>query len=455
MRIPRRFGARRSHRLRIAWLSLPLLLILVLVLVLRSTRHSVPAQTTADSNLAQAATLDDSTDSGSSWETITDTVRRGDTFSGILLRNRLGMQEIGRVLECTRRLRLFSPRSLRPGQVLTLERDDYGLLRRLTFTLSPEEIYIYEVRGDSLVAWQQPVAREVRLRKFEGRIDETVDDAIREAGGDYRLTLKFADVFAYDVDFLTEVQSGDRFSLLVEERFADGQFLGYGEILYGRYEGHRACGTAVSYRCAGASRPGYYDPKGKALKKSFLRAPLTFRRISSYFSKSRLHPIRKIYRPHHGVDYAAATGTPVVAVADGGVAMAGWKGGYGRLVEIRHAGGTSTRYGHLSRIAAGLRPGSRVSQGQVIGYVGSTGLATGPHLHYEMLQGGRPINPLTLRNLPAEPIPPAEMVQFAEWARNIEELDSIMLAGQVLEQFEPSHLQVSLAELQTEAPPLR
>ena len=172
------------------------------------------------------------------------------------------MQDIGRVLETTRRLRLFSPRALQPGQTLTLERDDYGLLRRLTFTLSPEETYVYEVRGDALVAWQQPVAREMRLRKFEGRIDETVDDAIREAGGDYRLTLKFADVFAYDVDFLTEVQPGDRFSLLVEEQFADGQFLGYGEILYGRYEGQRAAGVAVCYRSAGASRERLLRPEG-------------------------------------------------------------------------------------------------------------------------------------------------------------------------------------------------
>jgi murein DD-endopeptidase MepM/ murein hydrolase activator NlpD len=446
-------GAWRAQRLRIAWLSLPLLLLLVLIPLF--ARRIDPARLSADLDSARSSALDDSTESDSAWETVTDTVRRGDTFSGLLLRNRLGMQEIGRVLESTRRLRLFSPKALQPGQTLALERDEYGLLRRLTFTLSPEEIYVYEVRGDALVAWQQPVAREVRLRKFEGRIDQTVDDAIREAGGDYRLTLKFADVFAYDVDFLTEVQPGDRFSLLVEERFADGQFLGYGDILYGRYEGRRAAGVAVCYRGSGATRSGYYDLKGRALKKNFLRAPLNFRRISSYFSKARFHPIRKIFRPHNGIDYAAAAGTPVVAVADGGAAFAGWKGDYGRYVEIRHAGGTTTKYGHLCRIPPGLRAGSRVSQGQVIGYVGSTGLATGPHLHFEMVQNGIRINPLTLRNLPAEPIPPVEMEQFAGWSRSLEELEKVLLAGQVLEEFQPSRLQVSLAQLQSEAPPLR
>lgn len=447
------FPAWRAHRLRIAWLSLPLLLLLALIPFF--AHRTNPARPSADPDVSSSSALDDSTESDSDWQTVTDTVRRGDTFSGLLLRNRLGMQDIGRVLESTRRLRLFSPQSLQPGQTLALERDEYGQLRRLTFTLSPEEIYVYEVRGDALVAWQQPVAREVRLRKFEGRIDQTVDDAIREAGGDYRLTLKFADVFAYDVDFLTEVQQGDRFSLLVEERFADGHFLGYGDILYGRYDGQRAAGVAVCYRGAGAGKGGYYDLKGRALKKSFLRAPLNFRRISSYFSKSRFHPIKRIFRPHHGVDYAAATGTPVVAVAEGGVAISGWKGGYGRYVEIRHAGGTTTRYGHLSRIATGLRAGSRVSQGQVIGYVGSTGLATGPHLHYEMVQNGVSINPLTLRNVPAAPIQPADMEQFADWSKSLSELEKVLLAGQVIEEFQPSILQASLAQLQSEAPPLR
>lgn len=453
MWIPGGIGAWRAHRLRIAWLSLPLLLLVILIPFF--ARRTDPVRPATDSDPSRSSALDDSTESDSGWETVTDVVRRGDTFSGLLLRNRLGMQDIGRVLESTRRLRLFSPKALQPGQTLTLERDEYGLLRRLTFTLSPEEIYVYEVRGDALVAWQQPVAREVRLRKFEGRIDQTVDDAIRDAGGDYRLTLKFADVFAYDVDFLTEVQPGDRFSLLVEERFADGHFLGYGDVLYGRYEGRCAAGVAVSYRGTGATGSGYYDLKGRALKKSFLRAPLAFRRISSYFSKARFHPIRKIFRPHNGIDYAAATGTPVVAVADGGVAIAGWKGDYGRYVEIRHAGGTTTRYGHLSRIATGLRAGSRVSQGQVIGYVGSTGLATGPHLHYEMVQNGARINPLALRNVPAEPIQPSDMEQFTDWSRSLEELEKVLLAGQVLEQFQPSLLQASLAQLQSEAPPLR
>lgn len=444
----RRSDESRAGKLN--WLVLPLLLIVLLAVLPTIRRGIVESRLPAEPPESDAPSV---AEEAPEWVRIQDTVRRGDTFSGLLLRNHLGMQDIARVLDVTRRLQLFSMRRLQPGQELVLERDDYGALRRLTMCLSPEETYVYENRGDSLVAFLQPVEREMRLRKFEGQVVETVDEAIRAAGGDYRLTLKFADVFAYDVDFLTEVHRGDRFSLLVEERFVDGRFLGYGEILHGVYEGKRAGGTAVWYRHAGAPRGGYYDLKGQALKKSFLRAPLNYRRISSQFSRSRLHPIRRIWRPHHGVDYAAAAGTPVVSVADGTVAFSGWKGGYGKLVQIRHAGRTETAYGHLSRIASGIRPGARVSQGEVIGYVGRTGLATGPHLHYEFVQNGARIDPLKLRNLPAEPIPASEAPSFQLYAQGLESLNRSLLAGQVIEKFDPAQLSEELAALDTEAWP--
>jgi murein DD-endopeptidase MepM/ murein hydrolase activator NlpD len=429
---------------RLNWLVFPILLLLaalILPALYRSVQQSPVVATTTEPAVEEAI------ESDADWVTVHDQVRRGDTFSGLLLRNRLGMQEIARVLDVTKRMNLFSPRQLQPGQTLTLERDDFGAMRRLSLCLSPEETYVYEPRGAELIAYLQPVEREMRLRKFEGRIAETVDDAIREAGGDYRLTLKFADVFAYDVDFLTEVHTGDRFSLLVEEKFVDGKFTGYGQVLYGRYDGRKAGGTAVWYRHAGAPRGGYYDLEGKALKKSFLRAPLNFRRISSQFSKARFHPIKKIWCPHHGVDYAAATGTPVVAVSDGTVTFSGWKSGYGKFVQIRHAGRTETAYGHLSRISPRVRVGARVEQGEVIGNVGQTGLATGPHLHYEVHQNGARIDPLALRNLPAEPIPAGESPAFQQFAQGLSSLESTLLAGQVLETFDPAELTAALAAL--------
>ena len=307
------------------------------------------------------------------------------------------------------------------------------------------------------MAWLQPVDREMRLRKFEGTIRSSVDEAIHDAGGDTRLTMKFADAFAYDIDFLTEVQKGDRFSLLVEEKFVDGKFLGYGEILYGVYDGRTEDASAVWFRHAAAPRGGFYSPDGKALRKSFLRAPLNYRRISSHYAKSRFHPIRRVYRPHHGVDYAAAVGTPVVAVADGTVGFAGWKGGYGKFVQVRHAGRTETAYGHLSRIAKGVRPGARVSQGEVIGYVGQTGLATGPHLHYEVVQNGVKINPLAIKNVPAEPLSAAAMNDFLAYAEGLQHLEQSLVAGQVIESFEASRLAALLAQVDREAegPPVR
>ncbi len=380
--------------------------------------------------------------------TAQDTVRRGDTFSSVLLRNRISVQDIGRILELNRKLQLFSPRALQPGQALSLTRDEYGRFDRLRFEFSPEEIYVFENREDSLVAYPEEIAREIRLRKLGGEIKSSFDEAVLAAGGDSRLAFRVADLLGYDVDFVSEVHKGDRFDLLVEERFANGRFLGFGRILMGDYEGRAAKAQAYYFQNDESKKPGYYAADGSALKKAFLKSPLNFRRISSLFGR-RFHPILKTWRPHHGVDYAAATGTPVVAVADGFVEDAGWSAGYGRLIKVQHASKTETRYGHLSRFAQGISKGSRVKQGQVIGYVGMSGLATGPHLHYELIQGGKRIDPLSIKNLPSEPIPSDQMERFAEWKTKLRELDERLLAGQVIERFDPSELPQALAQLNT------
>lgn len=378
--------------------------------------------------------------------TVRDTVRRGDTFSGVLVRNGLSMQDILRVLECNRDRQLFSPRQLRPGNTLTLQRDDLGSLRQLTISVSPEETFIFDARGSAVEGYCKPVHRETRLRKVAGTVAYSVDHAVREAGGDTRLTLKMAEMFEYDIDFFTDVRTGDTFSILVEERFVDGCFAGYGEVLYGSYEGDRIRSAAVWYSPDGADTGGYYEPGGTAKRKLFLRSPLNYRRISSTFSNSRMHPILKVNRPHHGVDYVAPTGTPVVALGDGVVTFSGSRGGYGNLVEIRHGQDRRTRYGHLSRFGKGVRKGVRVSQGQVIGYVGMTGLATGPHLHFEVLDRGAPINPLTMRNVPAEPIPAKSRPAFDDYVDRLLGLDGLLLAGQVLERFDARRLTVEFAD---------
>ncbi|MBM3286450.1 MAG: hypothetical protein FJY88_03725 [Candidatus Eisenbacteria bacterium] len=360
-----------------------------------------------------------------------DTVHRGDTLSGLLLRNRVDVLQIQEILREIRTRNYFSPRALRRGQVLEFTRDEWANLVRLTIRLSPEEIFVFETGADSLRSFAQAVDSEMRVRKLSGTVKSTLEEALLTAGGDYGLSIKLADILACDIDFCTEVRKGDRFSLLVEERYVDGTFLSHGEILYGWYEGEEASGSCVYFRPTGG-KGGYYDAEGKSLQRTFLKSPLNYRRISSHFSKKRFHPILKRWRPHHGVDYAAAEGTPVVAVADGTIEYAGWKGGYGRYVKIRHNRGYATCYGHLRNVASGVRGGARIKQGDRVGTVGKTGLATGPHLHYEVIENGRSVNPLALKTYPAEPIGSAQLPDFQRLVAEMQAADGDMIAGAVL-----------------------
>ena len=369
------------------------------------------------------------------WTTVADTVRRGDTLSGVLLRNRVGVQEIGEILRLMRERELFSPRSLRPGQVLAVSRDVFGAFRELRVEVSREEVLVFDAAGDSIRAGYADLLKETRLRKFEGEIRSSFDEAVRRAGGDYRLTLKVADLMAYDIDFMTQPRVGDRFDLLVEEKFVEGEFLGYGEIVYANYDGSLADCEAFYYRWAD-DREGHYLADGRAMKKAFLKSPLNFRRISSHFG-SRFHPIRRVYKHHTGVDYAAAAGTPVVALGDGVVDFCGWKGGYGNAIRIRHNGRMQTLYGHLKGFARGLSRGDRVEQNQVIGYVGKTGLATGYHLHFEMIENGRQIDPLAFDNEPADPIPTENLDAYVSWASRVRALDRDLVSGQIVPSLDP------------------
>jgi len=235
--------------------------------------------------------------------------------------------------------------------------------------------------------------------------------AIKGAGEKDMLADLMADIFMWDIDFYTDIQRGDSFRLLVEKRYLDGEFTRYGEILAADITVQGKVFTGFRFETE-PGVVGYYHPDGSSLKKSFLKSPLKFTRISSRFSYARRHPVLKIVRPHLGVDYAAPTGTPVVAVASGKVKSAGRNGGFGKMVRLRHVRGYETLYGHLSRIA--VKAGVQVSQGQVIGYVGSTGLTTGPHLDFRVVHHGKYINPLKAVFPPKPPVPEDSMVRFAE-----------------------------------------
>jgi len=229
-----------------------------------------------------------------------------------------------------------------------------------------------------------------------GKITSNLYESMLKIGESPELVVDFASIFAWQIDFFTETRTGDSFTVFLRREYVDSIPIGYQAIEYLHYGGEIGNFSAFRYQTSDG-KIGYYTKDGSSLKKLFLKAPLSFARISSYFSHSRFHPILKIRRPHWGVDYVAPRGTPVSALGDGVVTFAGWKGQYGKLVEIRHPKGYRTRYGHLSRIRKGIRRGRRVQQGEVIGYVGATGLATGPHLHFEIRYHGRPINPLKLK----------------------------------------------------------
>jgi murein DD-endopeptidase MepM/ murein hydrolase activator NlpD len=259
---------------------------------------------------------------------------------------------------------------------------------------------------------------DVRVVAVKGEVRRSLFDAIDAAGESPQLVLEMVEIFSSDFDFTADTRSGDRFRLLVEKRYAGDTFVDYGRIQVAQYLSDGRLLTGIGYERTGAKHQ-FYDPDGRSLRKSFLKSPLEFTRITSGFTYARPHPILGGTRPHLAIDYAAPVGTPVRAVADGRVTAAGWSGGNGISVTIRHRSGYETMYNHLSKLGAGVRVGARVSQRQVIGLVGATGLATGPHLDYRVSRNGNFVNPLNEKFIPGEPIPPEERATFLQHARTL------------------------------------
>jgi len=250
----------------------------------------------------------------------------------------------------------------------------------------------------------------------KGVVNSTLYESMLNMDETPKLVYRFVDVFAWEIDFVTDTRNGDSFFVYYEKTFCDSVFINYQSLIVMRYKGEVGDYYGFYYQDPDGYED-YYNKKGESLRKSLLKSPLQFSYISSYFSKSRYHPILKTWRPHHGLDYSAPKGTPVSSIGNGTVSFKGWKGGYGNLVEIRHMNNFKTRYGHLSRFAKGLYQGKKVKMGEVIGYVGSTGLSTGPHLHFEMHKNGVPINPLKV-DIPRAPSVKKEYLDEFETVRD-------------------------------------
>ena len=286
--------------------------------------------------------------------------------------------------------------------------DVRGELVKFTYEASPTQVYEVEREGEGYVAQRTPVLLQTRLVKVVGEIHSSLFEAMDDAGEQDPLTIAFAEILAWEIDFYKDVREGDRFKVLVEKVYKGDQFIQYGIVHAVEYQRGERIIQGIRYK------DGYYNEKGVSLKKAFLKAPLRFSRISSRFSRARIHPILGGVRPHFGIDYAAPSGTPIWAVADGTVASCGWNSGFGNQVILRHTNGYTTTYGHLSAYGPKIRKGVRVKQQQLIGYVGSTGLSTGPHLDYRLLKDGQFRNPLKEKFIPGVPLEKKELEAFRQ-----------------------------------------
>jgi murein DD-endopeptidase MepM/ murein hydrolase activator NlpD len=337
---------------------------------------------------------------------IAGVIRKGETLFDIFKRSGLDLKDLSPLRESTAGVHRLS--DLLPGQPYRITIDGEKRITAFEYWINEDCCVNVRREESGFSAEKITLEYEKRLLYVMGAIEETLITSIGE--GREILALDLSDIFAWDIDFNTDLRKGDTFLVIVEGLFRDDLFKKYGNILAAEFNNDGKAFRAYRFEVTG--RAGYYDAGGNSLRKQFLKAPLSFRCISSGFSRSRMHPILRIRRPHNGVDYVAPTGTPVSATADGRVMFSGYKGQYGRLVILRHRNGYETYYGHLSRIKGGIRNGSNVSQGQVIGYVGSTGLATGPHLHFEMRRNHRPLNPRKAEIPRGAPIPAEMMAAF-------------------------------------------
>jgi murein DD-endopeptidase MepM/ murein hydrolase activator NlpD len=334
-------------------------------------------------------------------------VKRGDTFSGILSQFGVSRDVSNNVYRALKPLGL---QAIFPGDsvILSFKKDT---LSAFSVQSRLQNWYCCTLRGDSVTARKTPVIVTIYRCLVRGVLSTSLSEDLVKMGVGDACVAMFADIFAWDINFFVDPQKGDSFEIVVEKKYAEGRFTGYGSILAARYVNNGRVYTALGLR-----RPdgifNYFDCNGKSLQKQFLKAPLRFSHISSRFTFRRRHPVLGIVRPHLGIDYAAPPGTPVYAAADGTVRFADFKGDNGRMVRIDHGGAYETYYGHLQAFAGGIVAGAHVKQGDCIGWVGESGLATGPHLDYRMTRGGSFVNPLTVSLPSSEAVTPGEESRF-------------------------------------------
>jgi len=344
-------------------------------------------------------------------------VKPGETMFDIFKRYGLSIQELFSIREASAGIHRL--KKISAGQPYRIRLDSDNNVLSLTYQIDDEALLRITRGTPDFRAEKIEIPFERKVGNVGGVIENNLYDSLGNGGESVLLAFAVADIFSWDIDFTSDLRTGDSYRIIVEEIWIDGRFKRYGNVLAAEFINDGT--TFRAYRYEANGNAGYFDDDGNSLRKAFLKAPLNFRRISSGFSRSRLHPILKIRRPHLGVDYVAPAGTPVSALGEGTVRFAGWKGANGKLVVLSHPMGYKTYYGHLSRIARGIRPNFRVRQGDVIGYVGATGRATGPHLHFQIAQNGRVLNPFSMKLPRGTGVPKGEMADFRKLRTGMEE----------------------------------
>ena len=353
------------------------------------------------------------------YQTLTLTIRRGDTLDQLFRKHQLDVGHLATIARLDEAGKQF--RKIRPGDVFEITHDDGKLVSlysalNLTSALKVDR----QESGFSAAIIDRPI--EIRKRMAHGVIENSLFESATAAGLSDKLVMNIAGIFAWDVDFVLDIRSGDNYYVQWEEIWQDGEFVTDGEVVVAEFNNDGRTHQAIRF-VDNAGRTDYFTPAGDSVRKAFLRSPVDFR-VSSSFNPSRRHPVLKTVRPHRGVDYAAPRGTPIKASGDGKVIFRGVKSGYGNVVILQHGGNITTLYAHMSKFASSARTGSRVRQGQTIGYVGKTGLVTGVHLHYEYRLNGVHRNPRTVKLPQADPIADEYRKQF------------LAAAGPILEELE-------------------
>lgn len=343
-----------------------------------------------------------------SFNLVSGQIKRNGFLSSILLEHGITMEEIDMVLRNS--ASVFDVRKIRSGNsyILFCRKDSIARADYLVYEHDPTTCYVFSF-NDSLNI--TPYKKEVKkvIKYASATIETSLWDAMLTGGLHPSLVIGLSDIYAWSVDFFG-LQKGDSFKVVYEEMSIDEKPLGISKIFGAQYTGSGATITAIPF--IQDDKESFFDSEGNSMRKAFLKAPLQFSRVTSRFSGSRMHPVLRIRRPHYGVDYAAPVGTPVLAIGDGRVTQTSFENGSGRMVRIVHNSVYSTAYLHLSRFGTGIAPGVYVKQGDIIGYVGSSGLSTGPHLDFRFYMNGSPVDPLSVKAPPVEPVSEANKARF-------------------------------------------